>query len=102
MLRRGVDTNVGEAGFCESCQVRIPEGPDTCLGTIPGVSHACCGHGRVEGAYVVLGGEPDSPAWAVDTVTLRGDAARQFFALVSEGEFEKGEPDTVWVEVDRP
>lgn len=29
-------------------------GHDGCLGTLPGVSNACCGHGLVGDAYVVL------------------------------------------------
>lgn len=38
---------------CKHCGLRItPEGHDPCLGTIPGVMNACCGHGRDEEAYV--------------------------------------------------
>lgn len=99
MNRRGIDTRVGEAGYCQACERWMPEGPDICLGTIPGVSHACCGHGTKE-AYVILGGEPDDPAWAMDTVRLYGEDARNFFALVAAGEFEKGAPDTVWRKVE--
>src|SRR5690554_4854367 len=29
-----------------------PEGHDGCLGTLPGVMNACCGHGRTREAYV--------------------------------------------------
>lgn len=29
-----------------------PEGHDGCLGTLPGVMNACCGHGRIDEAYV--------------------------------------------------
>lgn len=36
--------------------------PDPCVGMIPGVSHACCGHGVVQDAYVLLGGQPGQPA----------------------------------------
>jgi hypothetical protein len=28
------------------------EEPDPCLGTLPGVAEACCGHGNVQKAYV--------------------------------------------------
>ena len=28
------------------------EGHDGCLGTLPNVSNACCGHGRINDAYV--------------------------------------------------
>lgn len=38
---------------CAHChQPPTPEGHDPCLGTLPGVVSACCGHG-VEDAYVV-------------------------------------------------
>ena len=30
------------------------EGHDGCLGTLPGVKNACCGHGQVSNAYVQL------------------------------------------------
>lgn len=34
---------------CPRCgQPPTPEGHDACLGTIPGVSAACCGHGVTE------------------------------------------------------
>jgi hypothetical protein len=39
---------------CGLCgQLQTPEGHDACLGTLPGVKFACCGHGREEG-YVVF------------------------------------------------
>lgn len=28
--------------------------PDPCLGKLPGVKHACCGHGKKESAYVMF------------------------------------------------
>ena len=31
-----------------------PEGHDGCLGTLPGVVNACCGHGRELEAYVAF------------------------------------------------
>lgn len=35
---------------CQKCQKeRTPEGHDPCLGTLPGVDFACCGHGEDEG-----------------------------------------------------
>lgn len=39
--------------LCKSCD-RHPtkEGHDACLGELPGVANACCGHGDVEKAYV--------------------------------------------------
>lgn len=37
---------------CVSCGLPpTPEGHDACLGTLPGVTAACCGHG-VEKGYV--------------------------------------------------
>ncbi len=36
--------------------------PDPCLGTLPGVVNACCGHGESDASYVVLS----------DGVVLRG------------------------------
>jgi len=37
-------------GFCGLD--RTPEGHDGCIGTLPGVMNACCGHGDTEMAYV--------------------------------------------------
>jgi transcriptional regulator with XRE-family HTH domain len=38
---------------CPKCnKLPTPEGHDACLGHIPGVSSACCGHGREDGAII--------------------------------------------------
>lgn len=38
---------------CGSCnRFGTPEGHDACLGTLPGVANACCGHGDPRDAYV--------------------------------------------------
>lgn len=38
---------------CGHCGMdNTPEGHDACLGTLPGVMNACCGHGDDRGAYV--------------------------------------------------
>lgn len=37
-------------GYCG--KERTPEGHDPCLGTLPGVLNACCGHGNPAEAYV--------------------------------------------------
>lgn len=37
-------------GYCG--KHNTPEGHDGCLGTLPGVMNACCGHGQINGAYV--------------------------------------------------
>lgn len=40
---------------CGACgQAFTPEGHDPCLGTLPGVQNACCGHGHSSEAYVQL------------------------------------------------
>lgn len=43
---------------CGKCKnLNIKEGHDACLGTLPGVMNACCGHGIIKDAYVqFLGG----------------------------------------------
>ena len=48
---------------CNYCGLdNTPEGHDGCLGTLPHVKNACCGHGQIEDAYVQLEGEGyDSP-----------------------------------------
>jgi hypothetical protein len=39
---------------CAACgQLPTPEGHDACLGTLPGVRAACCGHGKSKG-YVLF------------------------------------------------
>ena len=41
--------------FCGRCSQPTPaSGHDACLGTLPGVMNACCGHGEAEEAYVQL------------------------------------------------
>ena len=40
---------------CGHCgKASTPEGHDGCLGTLPGVVNACCGHGTDAEAYVCL------------------------------------------------
>jgi hypothetical protein len=42
-----------ESRPCGNCnRVRTDEGHDACLGTLPLVINACCGHGEIEEAYV--------------------------------------------------
>ncbi len=39
--------------WCGKCGKKdTPEGHDACLGTIPGVMNACCGHGNDGEAYI--------------------------------------------------
>jgi hypothetical protein len=76
------------AGVCVTCHRICDTGrPDACLGVIPGVSHACCGHGEVDHAYVVLGGAPGQDCLTIPhTVALYGADAEAFFALIQQGE----------------
>ena len=71
---------MGEAGYCRNCRQWMPDGPDVCLGYLPGVSHGCCGHGEMHRAYVTFGNRPDEPQYAnPDLRELRGiDALRWF------------------------
>lgn len=44
-----------ESRPCGHCGLdNTPEGHDGCLGTLPGVMNACCGHGTEDDAYVQL------------------------------------------------
>lgn len=93
---RGKDgAGLGLAGYCDYCDRDMGDGPDACLGLIPGVSHACCGHGVVEDAYVVLGGPEnvDADCETYRNLTLRGTVANAFFALIKCGEI--AEPKTL-------
>ena len=71
-MLRGHPIYFDEAGRCwryadndeptaETCATRpcgvcgefaTPEGHDPCIGTLPGVMNACCGHGQVVEAYI--------------------------------------------------
>jgi hypothetical protein len=43
----------GESRPCKKCGAAIKEGePDKCLGYLPGVDNACCGHGNKELSYI--------------------------------------------------
>jgi hypothetical protein len=40
---------------CQMCGAEVgPDRPDACLGKLPGVIDACCGHGRKTRAYIVF------------------------------------------------
>lgn len=84
-MRRGSETVYGEAGHCAHCARDCPPGPDVCLGILPGVLEACCGHGWLVTPYLVdergvrIEGR-EAIAWfanvnagppSVDTVTVR-------------------------------
>ena len=80
--------------YCPECNLLMGEGPDICLGELPGVSHACCGHGDLKRAYVVIGGDPDQSCLTIrNGVQFRGRAALEFFDLVRRGvRIVDGEP----------
>ncbi len=43
----------GQPLSCERCGCKpTPEGHDACLGTLPGIKAACCGHGVNKGCVV--------------------------------------------------
>lgn len=76
-------------GECPTCGVFSGVGdPDPCLGGfLPDVAHACCGHGRLWQAYVVIceGCEPsdgclDLLAQGRPYVVLRENDALSYFA----------------------
>jgi hypothetical protein len=75
---------VGEDGTsserpCVHCGLlAAPDGPDACLGLLPGVVSACCGHGAEE-PYVLfhVGHGPSRE--------LRGAAATQYFSHLGVG-----------------
>jgi len=48
------DEPIDEDRPCKQCGAVCKVGePDPCLGKLPGVANACCGHGRAEEAYVM-------------------------------------------------
>ena len=55
---------------CPRCgQLTTVEGHDMCLGILPGVEFACCGHGYTDDAYVAFNGGH----------VLRGEKAIEWF-----------------------
>ena len=76
-------STVGEDGAgverpCVHCgMMAAPDGPDPCLGMLPGVVSACCGHG-VEEPYVLFRFPrcPTTPAWE----GLHGEDASRYFS----------------------
>lgn len=74
----------GRVRACPRCGQAVAKGePDPCLGLIPGLSHACCGHGILEDAYAVIGGEPDQSCETFEYhTTIRGVFAESFFKLL--------------------
>lgn len=76
---------------CGECGLRFQgdkpgDGPDPCIGRIPGVRGACCGHGKTSDAYVVFAEWPRRFDKEVDMLSLHGGAAVAFFVLVADGD----------------
>lgn len=85
----------GGGGYCDKCQQNVPAGPDLCLGWLPGVANACCGHGTVDKAYVVIGGEPYQGTPELENyVSFRGLDALVFFDAVKRAQ-EEGRGRTI-------
>ncbi len=77
---------VGERRFCNHCERWMPEW-DSCLGLLPGVTMACCGHGDPAAAFVNIGGTPyGGPQWCRGEpglyLRLTGWDALRFFELL--------------------
>ena len=72
------DTKEPVAGYnrpCGNCgQMRTPEGYDACIGTLPNVMNACCGHGEIKDAYIEF----------ADGSRLDGEAACDGFRRLSK------------------
>jgi len=46
-----------DVDICRKCRKRLePDEPDPCLGLLPGVEYACCGHGVFRGYIRFLNG----------------------------------------------
>lgn len=73
----------GNPRDCTECGQSRTEGPDPCLGYLPGLSHACCGHGDLGEAYACIGGQPNQSAHTIPNHgVLRGQHALDLFALL--------------------
>lgn len=58
--------------LCKHCKIEnTPEGHDGCLGILPGVMNACCGHGNDNESYVQF---PDGKV-------IRGEKAISFINI---------------------
>jgi len=69
----------GQHGICAKCKKEpTKEGHDGCLGTLPGVMNACCGHGQANQAYVQF--------W--DRICIRGRSA-----IIIMTELKNSKPD---------
>ena len=58
---------------CSKCEVSIwprCSHPDPCIGYLPGVYNACCGHGKDDEAYITFGLPEGNDNYASGTVAL--------------------------------
>ena len=68
------ESTIGNPRNCGRCNnPETAEGHDACLGTLPGVMNACCGHGDDKSAYVQF---PDSTC-------IRGEKALDYMRRIS-------------------
>jgi hypothetical protein len=66
----------GQFGVCAHCKkLPTPEGHDGCLGTLPNIMNACCGHGNNAQAYIQY--------WSRDVI--RGEYAVREQAVLKTG-----------------
>lgn len=72
-----LEPTAGNRRPCKMCGEKdTPEGHDPCLGTLPGVMNACCGHGVESECYVQL----------VGGKCLRGNDAMALVKLLEKAE----------------
>ena len=63
---------------CGHCgEFSTSEGHDACLGTLPNVMNACCGHGEISDAYLQF--------W--DTTSVRGKDATEFINDIKNNKY---------------
>lgn len=63
---------------CGECgEIATAEGHDPCLKTLPNVRNACCGHGKVDAAYVQFR----------NGYTLHGEDAISFFRATNSDKY---------------
>lgn len=68
------DNHLTKACGCCGAQ-RTPEGHDMCLGTLPGLMNACCGHGVASDCYVQF----------LDGFSVHGEDARIIIDILQKG-----------------
>lgn len=62
---------------CGSCGCdNTTEGHDACLGTLPGVMNACCGHGDRDQSYIQFENGDIVRGFALDRPTVAEEAER--------------------------